>query len=354
VWSGIYSVSAAREHFGLTTWILEQVRDQSVATHSAFVEVPDLDDPDMARLGGAHYEGVCVSCHARPGAEIGAVVAQMLPSPPHLSEALAENTPEEIFWVVKHGLKYTGMPAFPTQARDDEVWAVTAFLARLAEARPLDDYRAIAGLDRLPNPSRGAVAEPPTRGTGVVAVTQCIRCHDDAAVPTHTELVPRLAGQSAEYLRRSLREYASGHRPSGIMQPVADALSTADAEQLVAYYSALPRLPAGSAGRQGNLDRGRELAEAGDLESDIPACLSCHGASGSAQFPNLAGQNAAYIVVQLQVWRDGGRTGTTYGRIMAPIARRLSAEQVQDVAAYFGSLEGLPESSTAQPGEARR
>lgn len=337
VWSGIYNVSAARDHFDVTTWILEHMRDRSVATHSAFVEVPPLADDNMIRLGGAHYEGVCSPCHARPGTKINVVVSRMLPSPPSLVETLRDNTAEEVFWIVKHGLKYTGMPAFPTLKRDDEVAAITAFLMDLAKGDPRQRYAATAGLDRVPGGSGAAAAGSQVPGADRSALTQCVRCHDDRGTATHADRIPRLAGQPVEYLRRSLAEYAAGTRASGIMQPVADALTPADLDRFAAYYAQLPPPDAMAARPGADAEKGRRLAEAGDPNIGVPACLSCHGPSASPQFPRLAGQNAVYIETQLALWRDGGRVGTTYGRIMAVVARRLSEADIRNVATYFAS-----------------
>jgi cytochrome c553 len=121
------------------------------------------------------------------------------------------------------------------------------------------------------------------------------------------------------------------------MGPIADALEEDQAEQLVAHYASLPAAAPAATQGAGEVERGRHLAQAGDGARGIPPCLSCHGPTGSPQFPRLSGQNAAYLERQLALWRAGGRAGTTYGQIMAPIARRLTDDQVREVAAYFAS-----------------
>ena len=114
VLSGVYPVGANRGHIGVTTWLLLQVRERSIATYSTFVDPRPVDDPDMAMLGAAHYEGGCAPCHGRPGGPVGVIPAQMLPPPPQLHAALADRESDrQIFWIVKNGLKYTGMPAWP-------------------------------------------------------------------------------------------------------------------------------------------------------------------------------------------------------------------------------------------------
>lgn len=335
IWSGLYNVAASRDHFSVTTWILEKVLEQSVATQSAFIETPPLDDPDLVRLGAAHYEGGCVPCHSRPGEPINVIVSQMLPSPPHLADVAAGQPPEELYWIVKHGLKYTGMPAWPAPIRDDEVWALTAFLMELAGGE-MDNYRQLAGLDRVPS---GALAgTEPTHQTEAVTLTQCIRCHDDAAVSTISSLVPKLGGQSIGYLERALKEYAARARPSGIMQPVAAHLDDREIAKFADYYANLDAQPGQHVIDPARIARGRALATEGDPQNAIPRCLACHSRSRAAEFPALAGQHADYLVGQLRVWQSGGRDRTAYGQIMASIARRLTDEQMLDVAAYFASL----------------
>ncbi|RCS25671.1 cytochrome C [Phyllobacterium salinisoli] len=336
IWSGVYNVAATREHFAITTWLLETLRRQSVETYSYFVESPPpLDDPDLISLGAAHYEGGCAPCHSRPGEPIDAIVSGMLPPPPPLADPVARQSSKEVFWTVKHGLKYTGMPAWSSQERGDEVWALTAFLRQF----PRDvagDYFRLSGVDRLP-PETG---ESPTHGGGTVALTQCIRCHDDADRETISNLVPRLAGQSPDYLLRTLAEYAAGTRPSGIMQPVAESLDQDEMRELAAYYARLGAKPQPNNDRPDakRIERGRILATNGDSENGVPPCLACHSASRAAAFPALAGQNADYLTGQLRLWQSGGRDTTGYGQIMETVARRLTDEQISDVAAYFASL----------------
>src|SRR5690606_25016642 len=84
-----------------------------------------------------------------------------------------------LFWIVKHGLKYTAMPAWPAQQRDDEVWAVTAFLVRLPELSPRA-YRELAGMTRTGQAVQDG-AELAT-GSESVGLTECVRCHGDAGV----------------------------------------------------------------------------------------------------------------------------------------------------------------------------
>src|SRR3989337_1213280 len=104
---------------------------KSVETHSSDIEVPPLDDPALARRGAGHYAASCAPCHGAPGVARSAVTKAMTPPPPYLPEQVPAWQDAELFWIVRHGVKFTGMPAWPALQRSDEVWAMVAFLRRL-------------------------------------------------------------------------------------------------------------------------------------------------------------------------------------------------------------------------------
>jgi cytochrome c553 len=266
----------------------------------------------------------------------------MLPAPPDLREAAREWSDEELFWIVRHGLKFTGMPGWTAPQRRDEVWAVVAFLRELP-GMDAARYRALALGNAEPVDLRGsAIAR---FGGATEALTRCIRCHGDENSPPTSRLVPKLAGQKLAYLTMAIRFYAEDRRPSGIMQPIAAALEPDEAEAVARYYASLPAArsaPAEPPLEQDRIARGQLIAVSGVPQEEIPPCLACHGAGSAALFPELAGQYAPYIKTQLQLWKRGLRDRTAPGAIMQAIASRLTETQVEDVAAYFASLDPPP------------
>jgi cytochrome c553 len=263
----------------------------------------------------------------------------MLPPPSDLQRAVKNWSPEQLFWIVKNGLKYTGMPAWVAQGRDDEVWSAVAFLIRMPDMQP-EHYRSLALGDagQIDREAR----EITQFGSDAALISACARCHGSEASPPQSRLVPRLAGQSADYLRLSLENYANGSRPSGMMQPVAAELDSGALERLSAYYSNLPAKEQerdAGAGSAEEIERGRRIAQAGIAENGVPACMSCHGGSGRATYPKLAGQYGRYIAGQLRNFQKGLRSGTPQGAIMATIARRLTPANIEDAAAFFEQLE---------------
>src|SRR5690606_5450415 len=143
-------------------------------------------DDDLVRLGAGHYHAGCAYCHGAPGLPITPVAEHMLPAPPVLTGRVFEWTDQELFWLVKHGLKYTGMPGWPVQDRDDEVWALVAFLRTLPDATG-EDYRnlALAGVDIEPQGG-----EDIATGSAPDTVSACARCHGGARSGPTSRLVP--------------------------------------------------------------------------------------------------------------------------------------------------------------------
>lgn len=334
-WSGLYNVAANDPHYAITHWLLDFGKRRSIETHSLFGSSPKLDDPDLVALGAGHFEGGCAPCHGAPGRPSGAVARMMLPQPPDLARAAPSWTAQQLQWIVKHGVKFTGMPAWPAPERDDELAALVAFLRAL----PNMDARQYARL------SAGGV-DPPVRngrelaeqGSNATPLTKCARCHRVESSPSDNRLVPKLAGQSQAYMEMSLRAYAKGLRPSGIMQPIAAALDDRAIVETAKYYAQLPAVASGATDAADKIARGKSIATTGVPDAGVPPCLACHSGRSAAAFPTLDGQHAPYVASQLRLLQRGLRNRSVYGAIMSAIAPRLTEQQIEDVAAYFASV----------------
>jgi cytochrome c553 len=342
--SGVVPVKASSGHWAITRWILHFAMKRSVATHTLGGEPLDLDDEALVVKGAGHYHTGCLPCHGSPErAYFPGIMRQATPHPPFLPPRIADWEPDELFYVVKHGVKFTGMPAFPSQRRDDEVRAVVAFLLELP-GLDADGYRRLAHGDA---PPRGIAEAPPDPYGSDPAlralVAGCARCHGADGGGRGRGAFPRLAGQPREVLLNALEAYARGERHSGIMQPVAAALAPDDRRRLAEHYASLPAAGEGAAATvdPAAVARGEELAMMGVPERGVPSCADCHGPGGPARnpaYPRLAGQHPRYLVLQLELFRRGERGGSPYAHLMEHVAPRLRPEEVRDVAAYYGSL----------------
>lgn len=344
--SGIIPIKASSRHWPITEWFLKFAMHRSFSTQSMGVEAPAaLDDPALVLAGAAYYEIGCRSCHGSPGMRQPRLAQSMMPSAPYLPPGIHEWEPEELFSLVKHGVKFTGMPAWPAQHRDDEVWAVVAFLLKLP-ALDRAEYERLANGEPAPTAPVEWIDPAAAAGQAPAAVNRtCVRCHGHDGLGRGNPIFPRIAGQRRDYLENSLLAYATGRRHSGFMAPVSAGLSDAMIRELADYYSRIETPPAAPAGNrpQDNalLEAGRIIATEGIATERIPACVECHGPAGhrtKSAYPSLAGQPAPYLQRQLQLFKDGQRGGSEYSHLMEEIAPRLTAEQIRAVTLYFESL----------------
>lgn len=336
--SGIYNVAATKPHFRFVDHLIKFALRRSISLHSLNVRLPDLTDPALAQLGREHFATGCAPCHSQPGHARHPIARGMLPSPPRLEGAASRWETRELFWIVRHGLKFTGMPAWTGRDRDDEVWAVVAYLQRM----PHDDDTVPAGDKRTPALGFG-IDEPSP-------LARCAACHGDGRRrPVHAS-VPVLHGQKEGYLARALSEYHDGRRQSGIMEPLAAVLSAEDIGRIARHFAEAGRPAAAATTADERVARGRRIFREGVPRQELPACRACHAPETSGQFPLLDGLSGHYVEAQLGLFRSGVRSGTTHGRIMSVIAERLSPEQIADIAAFLDSGgERAP-----VPAEARR
>jgi mono/diheme cytochrome c family protein len=130
VGAGMYNVAADEVHTPLVYRLLETVRERSIAARAKDIAVPDLTDPAMARRGAGNYDAMCVGCHLAPGVKDSELSVGLNPTPPNLSEH-AHSDAAEAFWVIKHGIKATGMPAWGKHMEDFHIWDLVAFLRKL-------------------------------------------------------------------------------------------------------------------------------------------------------------------------------------------------------------------------------
>jgi cytochrome c553 len=344
--SGIIPIKASSGHWAITKWFLQFSKQRSVATQTLGMESPPLDDPDLVLKGAGAYDLNCRACHGSPSFPYPRVAQHMTPRPPYLASTIGNWETGELFYIVKHGIKFTGMPAWPARGRDDEVWAMVAFLQKFSSLNN-DEYRRLVHGEVNVNEEAMSIGGLERREPRAVA-TNCARCHGVDGLGRGSGAFPGLAGQEVRYLELSMLAYAKGERHSGIMEPIAGGLSVEEMGELARYYSGLTRrsssltMPDSASA----IERGRFIAHEGIPSQRVPACVACHGPGDIPRnpvYPTLAGQYADYLVLQLELFKNENRGGTSHAHLMRVVAPRLTSDQMRDVALYYEALEPTPE-----------
>jgi cytochrome c553 len=174
--------------------------------------------------------------------------------------------------------------------------------------------------------------------TGATKAIVCQACHGANGNSTNPEW-PSLAGLGADYIAEQLKNFKEGKRTNPVMMPNAMSLSAADMADLGAYFDSLTNT--GLEADPSYWQAGEKLYRGGDSARGIPACMACHGPTGHgnepAKFPALRGQQSVYVMKQLNDYASGARPTGPNG-IMQTIAKRLSADDIRNLASY---LQGL-------------
>lgn len=132
-YSGLYDVSASSPHGSLAGWFLSTTSHSSTKRRAGDVDVPALDDEAMVFAGINDFDSMCIGCHGRPGKGPAGVGLGLNPSAPDLAKSAQHMTAAELFWVTKHGIKMTGMPAWGATHEDQYIWPMVAFMTKLPE-----------------------------------------------------------------------------------------------------------------------------------------------------------------------------------------------------------------------------
>lgn len=138
---GFFNVGASQTDPDVVAWALVRTRTASIDRHATVQPPGSLDDPAMVRAGArAFAERGCVNCHGAPGVEWGKWSEGLNPDPPDLKKIVKDREPRHLFWVVKNGIRMTGMPAFG-YLDDKEIWTIVAFVKKIEAVSP-EDFKA--------------------------------------------------------------------------------------------------------------------------------------------------------------------------------------------------------------------
>jgi mono/diheme cytochrome c family protein len=180
--SGLYNIGATAQHLQPVYSLLEGGMKHSVRHHARKVAVPRLDDAAQLRRGAGLYGAHCAQCHGGPGTAPAPHGMSMQPVPGPLVDATKRWQPRELYWITRHGIKMSGMPAWEARLSEADTWAVVAFLTLLPglDARAYREMSAVAaaGDPAAATPSNPVLADgDAARGKRILAQYACQSCH---------------------------------------------------------------------------------------------------------------------------------------------------------------------------------
>jgi mono/diheme cytochrome c family protein len=144
IYFGVFNVAATDPHWPVTYRVMESARIRSIKVHAAGIAVPaNLGDHARIVSGTAHFADHCASCHSSPGVDAQDMAEGMYPKPPALTDAAKRWTPGELFWIVKNGIKMSGMPSWADHG-DEDLWNAVAFLETLPALSTPDYEKLVA------------------------------------------------------------------------------------------------------------------------------------------------------------------------------------------------------------------
>ncbi|WP_315764323.1 c-type cytochrome [Sphingomonas sp. Y38-1Y] len=367
--TGVLNLAASTPHPQGWASFLHFAFQRSVAFHSRNLQPPaEINSAALIEKGATHYDRVCSNCHGAPGMGQNPIAMSMRPQPQYLMGSLKDYSPSELFWIVKHGVKYSAMPAWPAGDRDDEVWAMVAFL-RAMKSMNYEQYRSIT-LGAM----KRATGAPPALPPGdfrpqpyVIGGTQtaeaavnfstpalgfghsseiaeigksCVACHGTDGRSRASGGIPNIALLNRNQIVRQLDLYRTGVRQSGIMQNVAVQLTPDQIAGLASYYSSQPKVGGAKVrATPAVLALGERIASQGLPDRQVGACASCHGITAAAAraYPGLDGQYPLYLRDQLRLYRSGVRGGDIPANPMPAVAARMTDKEIEAVSLFYAS-----------------
>jgi mono/diheme cytochrome c family protein len=161
--TGLWNVGAAAGPGALETLLASWTVDRSVSFHAPTSDNPLAGQPQAIDDGLRHYREMCIDCHGAPGIKPDEFALGLNPAAPDLDDEVSDLTDGQLFWIVKHGIRMTGMPAFASTHSDDDIWRIVVAvrsLNHLSDAQ-LAILKGSAPAQAQPAPANEEQAQPP-------------------------------------------------------------------------------------------------------------------------------------------------------------------------------------------------
>ena len=191
---GLYDVQATTQHTQPVFSLLEVTLKNAVRVRAAGIETPPPAAAEAFGRGAACYRDHCAQCHGGPGEAPGAVGMSMTPVPGPLVNAVRRWHEREIYWITRHGIKMSGMPAWELRLVDAELWAIVGFIGRLPELSPADYRARLEAVRDTTCPTRqerGAAGFGAAKSAGETPAALAVEVADEASAEARARLVLR-------------------------------------------------------------------------------------------------------------------------------------------------------------------
>jgi len=140
--SGFYNIGADDHHTKVVLALITQLRDRSIEARLGSIKPQLTATPAMIKSGAEHYAALCVGCHLAPGVAKSDLRAGLYPHPPSLAQEDIQES-RRAFWIIKHGIKMSAMPAWSKTLDDTAIWDVVAFVRKMPSLTA-EDYQQLA------------------------------------------------------------------------------------------------------------------------------------------------------------------------------------------------------------------
>ena len=252
VYSGVYDVGATSQHLQPVHSLLETTMRNSVRWRARNIATPALDDDQRLVRGAALFRDQCVQCHGAPGVAQSGIGQSMQPVPGPLVDAVQRWRPREIYWITRHGIKMSGMPAWQFRLSDEALWDVVAFvnaLPTLSAAAYAQATREAGAAKPSEEPAAPLRAGDVERGKLALSQYACQACH---TIPGITSSSPNVGPPLQGLASRSLIAGKLANTPDNLVLWVRDpkavkpltampdmGVSERDARDMAAYLATL-------------------------------------------------------------------------------------------------------------------
>jgi mono/diheme cytochrome c family protein len=133
--AGVYNIGADDHHTKIVLALIEQLRERSIGARARTIDVHYIDDSQRIAAGAEHYAALCVGCHLAPGVTKSDIRPGLYPHPPNLAQEQMQEA-RRAFWIIKHGIKMSAMPAWGRTLDDAAIWEIVAFVRKMPEMTP--------------------------------------------------------------------------------------------------------------------------------------------------------------------------------------------------------------------------